>query len=482
MTPHDLSDRIGDTLRRAATTAAALTAAATLAVSVTAPAAWAIAPPTVPADPPIPADPAPVADPPLKRDDNKPCNLPGVLPAPPVTDVAAAQTQLALDDAHKYSTGRDVTVAIIDTGVAPNPRLPRLQPAGDYVDPPANGLQDCDMHGTLVAGIIGAAPSPADPVVGVAPDANILSIRQSSAMWSLQNPSGANLQEQEGVGKIDALAAAIVHAANLGARVINMSVFACIPAAHPVDQTKLGIAVWYASVVKDVVLVAAAGNVGSGDGDCQSNPDTDPLTPEDPRNWNHVISVSAPSWYSDYVISVGAVDANGAAPDKTAGAAKFSMMGPWLSLAAPGVNVVTTGPDGNAVNAEPARDGLTNLFGTSFSAAYVSGTAALIRARFPELSAAQVRCRLTQTAHAGPRGVDNAVGYGLIDPVAALTYDLPRTCPRAIAETHREHLVLTPRPVPPDRGPHNWALAISVVILAVTAGPAVLWRSRRRSA
>jgi membrane-anchored mycosin MYCP len=63
--------------------------------------------------------------------------------------------------------------------------------------------------------------------------------------------------------------------------------------------------------------------------------------------------------------------------------------------------------------------------GTSFSTAIVSGVAALVRAKYPQLSALQVVNRLTRTARAPSRGVDNQIGYGVVDPVAALTWDVP---------------------------------------------------------
>ncbi|HEY0225441.1 MAG TPA: S8 family serine peptidase, partial [Mycobacterium sp.] len=68
--------------------------------------------------------------------------------------------------------------------------------------------------------------------------------------------------------------------------------------------------------------------------------------------------------------------------------------------------------------------------GTSFSAAIVSGGAALVRAKYPHLSAYQVINRLTRTARAPARGVDNQVGYGVVDPVAALTWDVPDGPPK----------------------------------------------------
>jgi len=72
-------------------------------------------------------------------------------------------------------------VAVIDTGVARHRLLPHLVPGGDYVST-GDGTEDCDGHGTIVAGIIGAAPIDREDGTfgGVAPDASVLSIRQSS--------------------------------------------------------------------------------------------------------------------------------------------------------------------------------------------------------------------------------------------------------------------------------------------------------------
>ena len=56
----------------------------------------------------------------------------------------------------------------------------------------------------------------------------------------------------------------------------------------------------------------------------------------------------------------------------------------------------------------------------------MSGVAALVRAKFPELTSHQVINRLIRTARPPARGIDNQVGHGIVDPVAALTYDVPR--------------------------------------------------------
>lgn len=121
------------------------------------------------------------------------------------------------------------------------------------------------------------------------------------------------------------------------------------------------------------------------------------------------------------------------------------------------------GYDGNPVNALQGEDGPIPIAGTSFSAAYVSGLAALVRQRFPELTAAQVMNRITATARHPGGGADNVVGAGVVDPVAALTWDVPpgpATIPYQIKAI--------PPPVyvpPPDRSPITW-----VVIVAAKRG------------
>jgi membrane-anchored mycosin MYCP len=193
----------------------------------------------------------------------------------------------------------------------------------------------------------------------------------------------------------------------------------CIRARNPLDQRALGAAVHYATVDKNALIVAAAGDTGAKD--CKQNPGYDPLQPSDPRGWNGVTTVVTPSWYSDYgVLTVGAVDANGTPMQS-------SVSGPWVSIAAPGTDVMGLSPrDDGLINAIDGPDNsLLPMSGTTFSAAIVSGVAALVRAKFPQLTAYQVINRLIHTARPPARGVDNQVGHGVIDPVAALTWDVP---------------------------------------------------------
>jgi membrane-anchored mycosin MYCP len=74
------------------------------------------------------------------------------------------------------------------------------------------------------------------------------------------------------------------------------------------------------------------------------------------------------------------------------------------------------------------QNGTSNtLQGTSFAAPYVAGLAALIRSKYPQLTARQVMYRIEATAQhpSGPGGRNNEVGYGVINPVAALTALIP---------------------------------------------------------
>jgi membrane-anchored mycosin MYCP len=136
---------------------------------------------------------------------------------------------------------------------------------------------------------------------------------------------------------------------------------------------------------------------------------------------------------------------------------------------------------GGPVNAyPPIRAGEKNMpfWGTSFSAAYVSGVAALVRAKFPELSAHQVINRILQTAHNPPRGVDNLVGYGVVDPVAALTFNVP---PGERVPPGAQSRVVVPAapPPPPDHRARNMALAFAGLVVAVVLIASVIARARR---
>ena len=263
-------------------------------------------------------------------------------------------------------------------------------------------------------------------------------------------------------GDINTLARAIVHAANLGARVINISLVSCIPVTKPADQAVLGAALRYAAVDRDVVIVAAAGNAGTQG--CTQNPT--PATGD--RGWDDVVTIASPAWFDDYVVAVSATDSFGAPLMGQAA----SLHGPWVDLAAPGSDIVGLSTSGNVINASIDEDKFKPIIGSSFSAAYVSGVAALVRAKFPQMPATEVIHRLTATAHAPAAGRDNVIGYGVIDPLAALTWDVPPAAAQAPGRTEAP-LHIPPPPPPPDPRPAR-VLAAQIGAGAVLVG-AVLW-------
>lgn len=443
----------------------AVLAAAFLCVLLVSPPAAAIEPPTIDAGAVPPDETGP--DQPMEQ--RRICAAPTVFPDSNFADRPWANDYLRLSEAQKFATGAGVTVAVIDTGVNGSPRVP-AEPGGDFVDAAGDGMSDCDAHGTLTASVIAGRPAPNDAFVGVAPDARILSLRQTSDSFS---PVGArtdpnNPNTTQTAGSLRSLARSIVHAANLGAQVINISEAACYKVTRPIDEKVVGAAINFAVNVKGAVIIVAAGNTG---GDCTQNPPPDPAVPADPRGWREVQTIVSPAWYSPLVLTVGAIAPNG----QPSG---FSMHGPWVGAAAPGENLVALGYDGNPVNALQGEDGPIPISGTSFSAAYVSGLAALLRQRFPDYTPAQIMNRITATARHPGGGVDNVVGAGVIDPIAALTWDVPagpETIPYKIKEI--------PPPVyvpPPDRAPITWVLVVGVGVAALLGVGALARRALRR--
>jgi membrane-anchored mycosin MYCP len=415
----------------------AMVAALTLVLLNAAP-ALAVPPPEI--DPE--ATPADTVEPELPFEQRRYCSAPTTLPNSEFRDPPWASTYLDIPGAQRFATGAGVTVAVIDTGVNASPRVP-AEPGGDFIDAAGDGLSDCDSHGTITASIIAGRGAPTDAFIGVAPDARLISLRQTSEAFEpvdvQVDPNDPNTTPA--AASIRSLARAIVHAANLDAGVINISEAACFKVARPVDQASLGAALNYAVNFKGAVVVVAAGNTG---GDCNQNPPIDPSGTNDPRGWQDVQTIVTPAWYDSLVLTVGGIAPTGVP-------SPFSMQGPWVGAAAPAEDVTGLGGDGEPVNALQGADGPVPIAGTSFAAAYVSGVAALVRQRFPELTPAEVIDRIVSTARNPGGGVDNAVGAGVIDAHDALTWDVA-TGPEEALPTIQQ----LPPPVvvpPPDRGP-----------------------------
>ncbi|OBA86416.1 type VII secretion-associated serine protease mycosin, partial [Mycobacteriaceae bacterium 1482268.1] len=421
-----------------------------------APMAGAVTPPVVD-DSQLPA-PRPPA-PPQATELRQPC-----LVSDPIRRSHSAARQLGgldLAAVWRLSRGAGQTVAVVDTGVARHRLLPHLVGGGDYVST-GDGTDDCDGHGTVVAGIIGAAEqSPAGgEFSGVAPDATIIGIRQSSVKFA---PAG---QSAPGFGDVDTLAMAIRTAADMGATVINVSSIACVAAAAPPDDRALGAALAYAVDVKNAVVVAAAGNVG-GLGQCpDQNLPADPARPGRP-DWDSVRVVVTPAWYDDYVLTVGSVDPHGAP-------SRFTLAGPWVDVAAPGEAVVSLDADGEGlIDSLPVLGDPMPIMGTSYAAPVVSGIAALVRARSPHLTARQVMQRIKDTSHRPPAGWDPFVGYGVVDALGAVS-GVSSTTDMAVGPDEATHDDVRPVPrgqgdIKPDPSGRKVAFGGAGVCVAVVA-------------
>lgn len=362
--------------------------------------------------------------------------------APAPSDAVAATTdvarQLRFDAVHRLATGAGQTIAVVDTGVAPHPRLgARLRGAGDLLAPAdgADGRTDCDGHGTAVAGLLAAAPSRTDDVVGMAPGARLLTIRQTG--------TGADGRP---AGDVDSLARAITLAVDAGATVVNLSEAACLsPERAERDGARLRAAL-RAAARQDVVVVAAAGNLGVGG-----------CTGGSPAG-----EVALPGWFAEDVLTVGASEPDGAA-------AGFSVPGPWVDVAAPGTGLRSLAVGGGM------RGGLD---GTSFAAPWVAGLVALVRERFPQLTGAEAVDRVVATARRPAGGRNPLVGHGVVDPLAALTAVPTRLRPDA-PTTPRIAVLAGTEPVDAPAPPRPPVELLAVAVLATAACSGVVALRRR---
>ena len=165
---------------------------------------------------------------------------------PALVDKPAASP--ATENLREFATGAGVRVAVIDTGVAPHPEIAHLRGGRDFVA--ADALHDCDNHGTAVAGVI------AGRSLGLAPDAEIISVRQTSAHY--RDVDAGNLQT---------LTDAIHNALDEGASVLNISVVSCLEPGFAARIDTSGITgALHRAEAQGAVVVAAAGNAGP---DCE---------------------------------------------------------------------------------------------------------------------------------------------------------------------------------------------------------------------
>jgi subtilisin family serine protease len=129
--------------------------------------------------------------------------------------------------------------------------------------------------------------------------------------------------------------------------------------------------------------------------------------------------------------------------------------------------------------------------GTSFAAPYVAGVVALVRSKYPKWSPAQVVARIEQTAERTESGHNALVGWGVVDPVAALTDDAPPS-DKATEDPESTQIqnagnsivpgVLTIGETPEERNTRYGIYVVGggVLIIAVVVGSGIAMRDWRR--
>jgi serine protease AprX len=301
------------------------------------------------------------------------------------------------------TTGRGVTVAVLDSGVAADPDL--VQPSNrilasvNFADERLVG--DPGGHGTHVAGIVAGNGGGSDGVfVGIAPEANIVDVRVLST-----NGSGRISSVVRGIEWV------LAHRTAYNIRVLNLSFGAPAATSYRTDPMSAAIEIAWR---RGLVVVVAAGNGGPGPNTVAS-PGIDP-----------------------YAITVGASDDKGTITPGDDTLAPFSSWGTSDSnakpdLVAPGRRIVSLRVQGSALDllfpdrvvVAPNGSTYLRLSGTSMATPVVAGAVALLLQRRPNLSPDQVKALLVGTTQ--PYGQDSGVappdptadGSGLLDVLAA---------------------------------------------------------------
>ena len=240
------------------------------------------------------------------------------------------------------TTTAGVTVAVVDTGVDYNhPDLVGKVTKGyDYVNADSDPMDDCG-HGTHVAGIIAAKANNGYGIAGVSWNAKILAIK---------------VLDSQGYGSAYDVALGIYAAANNSSvKIINLSLGGS-------ESTTEDEAVYYAIYTKGKLVVAAAGNSYT----------------DDPTN---AYPAALTQVYTG-ILAVAAHDQTHCNAGYTV-SAPFSNYGTWVSISAPGYDILSTVPISVPTPWSLMSGGYIELSGTSMAAPHVSGAAALAWGKYP---------------------------------------------------------------------------------------------------
>lgn len=341
---------------------------------------------------------------------------------------------LGAEEANRVATGKGIVVAVVDSGIdAANPHLAGVVIGGvDLVGDGerADGLSDTTGHGTAIAGQIAAQPVAGSGVVGLAPDARLLSVRVFRSDQQQDKDKGFGPTPQR-------IADGIHWAADNGADIINVSM------SQTNDSPDLRAAVEHAAAV-GALVVASGGNRAS-----------DPDAKDGARY---------PAAY-EQVLGVSAADASGRANDA-------SIHGPQVGVTAPGMNVLSAAlGGGDCVFASDAP-------ASSFATGYASAAAALVAEAHPEDPPAGWAYRLTATAlrdDADRR--DDINGWGFIQPFAAIEL-LPDETTRGPVSPYFDTTESAARPpaaaVDPDHGASPFLLTREAALFTTIGGATLL--------
>jgi type VII secretion-associated serine protease mycosin len=295
----------------------------------------------------------------------------GLAPAAAADDIQSQQWYLDAMNAQglwKVSTGKGISVAVVDTGVNPdtNSLKGQVLPGVDATGTTGDETDDYAGHGTSMAELI-AGTGRGGGLKGVAPGAKIIPIR--TVLLGIGKKG-----EQKG----DTSAKAIRAAADSDAKIINMSF-----GTYSEDDGERE-AVQYAQS-KGKLLIAAVGNAA-----------------DIAKNY-----IGYPAKYPG-VVGVSAINENGEV-------AKFSQDGAYVDLASPGVDVPTWCD-------KTFKSYCAQSNGTSQAAAITSGAAALIWAAHPKWTANQVlRVMIDTAGRDWPKSTPSRyLGYGTIRPAQVL--------------------------------------------------------------